>query len=466
MRVTQYVEGASGMNTSNPSVADPATHVDVDAVLDRAQFGLLPKLVLLCAGCITILDGFDIQVMGLTAPSVASEWAVDRSALAPAFAAALLGMALGGFAFGWLGDRYGRRPAMLLSVLVFGVGTMLTAFATNLTTLAVLRLLTGVGLGGALPNATALMAEFSPPRLRSQVIAAAIVGVPIGGIVGAAIGAHIIPSFGWRAMFVIGGLLPLLATVAMYRYLPESPRFLVGQAHRKRELAALLNRFDGSERFHESSHYRVAAPVYAQKAGPNLLWSRQYRRDTVALWLAFVTNLFAVYCFYNWGPVVLTSLGLSVGSAVRALLVFNLFGVIGSLIASRVISHLGSRWIQALLCVVAIGILLQLRATIGTSGAGISTTTVLASMASAGFCILGVQVTLFAVAANVYPTQCRSVGVGWAQGMGRLGGIASAAAGAVLVDSGFFASIAATLAITAVAVLGLKNHIRPVTNKS
>jgi AAHS family 4-hydroxybenzoate transporter-like MFS transporter len=437
-------------------------YVDVDAVLDASRFSGVPLLVLICAGCITVLDGFDIQIMGLTAPSIAGEWAMDRAALAPALAAALLGMALGGFLFGWVGDRYGRRPAVLASVVVFGLGTVATALSTNLPVLIALRLLTGIGLGGALPNATALMAEYSPPRLRSQVIAIAIIGVPMGGIIGAAIAAAAVPAFGWRAMFLVGGVLPLMALAAFYRLLPESPRFLANHPDRKPELAALLNRIGGSSRFSAGDKFRIEGPQHTRSGGPGALWSPALRRDTCALWLAYMSNLFAVYCFYNWGPVVLTSVGLPMASAVRGLLIFNLFGVLGSLATSWLISRLGSRWIQSLLCVVAIVTLLELRILIATREAPAPILAVMASLAVIGFCVVAVQVTLFAVAAHVYPTECRSVGVGWAQSMGRIGGIVSAVAGAVLVDAGFFASIAATLAVTGVALLGLKNHLLPV----
>jgi AAHS family 4-hydroxybenzoate transporter-like MFS transporter len=330
--------------------------------------------------------------------------------------------------------------------------------------LVALRLITGIGLGGALPNATSLMAEFSPPRLRSQVIAAAIIGVPFGGIIGAAIAAEVVPAWGWRAMFVIGGILPLLAWAAFFRVLPESPRFLAGRPARSTELAGLLSRIDASGVYKASDTFRVALPELVQKTGPKALWSKALRLDTAALWLAFVSNLFAVYCFYNWGPVVLASIGLPVATAVRGMLVFNLFGVVGSLAAAWAIARLGSRWVQAVLCVAAIATLLQLRIIVGAQD--IVVLAVMVSLAMVGFCVVALQVTLFAVAAHVYPIRCRSVGVGWAQSMGRLGGIVSAGAGAVLLNAGFFASIAGTLAVTTVAVLAIQNPLRRVTSRT
>src|SRR5688572_29230422 len=174
-------------------VSGKPTVVDVEAVMDGTRFAGLPLLVMVCAAVILVLDGFDIQAIGFAAPAIAADLGLQRSDLVPVLAASLIGMALGGFTLGACGDRWGRRPALILSVLTFGLATLLTATASDVTALAVWRFVTGVGLGGALPNATALMAEFAPPRVRSQAITAAIVGIPIGGMVGATIAAEILP---------------------------------------------------------------------------------------------------------------------------------------------------------------------------------------------------------------------------------------------------------------------------------
>lgn len=438
-----------------------ADRVNVGEVIDSARFRGLPLLVLLSAACITILDGFDIQIMGLASPALAREWGIDRSALVPAFAAALVGMAAGGFALGWYGDRHGRRPALLLSVLCFALGTLATTWAANVPMLIVLRLLTGIGLGGALPNATALMAEFAPPRVRAQAIAAAIIGVPIGGMLGATIAAEIMPTFGWRVMFAIGGVLPLLAWVLIYFTLPESARFLATRPDRASELARVLNRIVKETRFSSSQRFATGGSAPLQHGGVRAILSRELLPDTCALWIAFITNLFAIYCFYNWAPVVLTSIGLDLQTAVRSLFVFNAAGVVGALAASWLIARLGSRWIQAVLGAGALLSMLYIR-TLITPGASPPVDVIVAAVAVAGFCVIGIQVTLFAVAAHVYPTHCRSAGVGWAQGMGRLGGVSSAFAGAILLDQGFFTGIAITSSVTVVAIVALKNHLAPV----
>lgn len=441
-----------------------ASRVDVGAVIDSARVRSIQILVMLCACSVTILDGFDIQVMGLAAPALAQDWNIDRGRLAPALAAALVGMAIGGFLLGSYGDRRGRRPALLISVACFGLGTLATAFATDVQTLAILRFATGVGLGGALPNATALMAEYAPPKIRSQTIAAALIGVPVGGILGAAIAAEILPTLGWRALFVIGGVLPLLAGAVIYFTLPESVRFLARHPERADELRAILNRVVDEQRFNASHSFQVDTHVSTQGHGLRALFSRDLRLDTVALWIAFISSLFAVFCFYNWAPVVFTNVGMDVSTAVRGLLVFNTAGVVGSLVASWLIAKNGSRWVQTLLCVIGAVATFGIYKLVAEQSAGLSIAAMTIALAISGFAILAVQVTLYAVAAHVYPTSCRAAGVGWAQGMGRLGGILSAFGGATLIaadDSHLFLAVTITLAVTVAALLSLKRHLSP-----
>lgn len=262
-------------------------------------------------------------------------------------------------------------------------------------------------------------------------------------MLGAALAAEIIPTFGWQAIFVVGGLLPLLAAVPLYWVLPESPRFLATQPGRASELARILNRVAGDGRFDGSESFVLSVQAPTQQhvaAGAIGIFSPSIRRDTFTLWIIFITNLFAVYCFYNWAPVVLTSIGMDLSTAVRGSLVFNTAGVIGSLSVSWIIARTGSRWPQAILGGVGALAMLyvgHLVSSIGTNAESNSVSlpmvALMSGLAIGGYCILAVQVTSYAVAANVYPTVCRSAGVGWAQGMGRLGGVLSAFLGAAIM---------------------------------
>lgn len=438
--------------------------VNVDAVLDGVRFQGLPLLVTLCSVAILVLDGFDIQIIGFAAPALTQEFGIERKALGPVLAAAILGMALGAFAGGPVGDRFGRRPALLASTTFFGIGTLVAASSPTLAWLTLWRLVTGLGLGAALPNATALIAEFAPPRWRSQAISSVIVGVPVGGMIGAAIASEVVPAYGWRALFVIGAALPLVSAVVMYFILPESARFLTTRRERHGELAALLGRIDRNRSYAADDGYELNAAI-VQSGGVRALFSRELARDTIAAWLVFATNIFAVYAFFNWAPVVLTSFGLDIATAVRAAFVYNLAGVIGSFGNAWVISHFGSRWPLAALAALASASLFYLaQLPVGGPDPIAVLPSLMAGIAVAGFTINAVQVGMYAVAAHIYPTICRSSGVGWALGAGRLGGILSSLVGGLLLAQGggrgFFGGIALVLVVTFAGLLMIRRHIQ------
>jgi AAHS family 4-hydroxybenzoate transporter-like MFS transporter len=446
-----------------------AETVDVDAALDRVRLRGLPLIVLICSAVTLALDGFDIQVIGFVAPALTAEFDVGRGALAPALAASSIGMALGALGVGPIGDRVGRRKALIISALLFGACTLLTSTAPSLRGLAFWRLLTGVGLGGALPNTTALMVEFSPPRWRSQAVAAAVVGVPIGGMIGAAIAAALLPLLGWRAMFALGGALPLIWLVVMYFIMPESPRYLATRRDKTRELTAILNRIEETARYTGSETFVLGSSSSGKGAGGvAALFSRDLALDTLSAWVIFGTNLFAVYAFFNWTPVVLTALGLDLATAVRGAMVFNLACVIGALALSWTISRFGSRRPLTISAMFATGSLLYLawlaHASPASAERHIPVAALLAGVALAGFTIGSVQGGMYVVSAHIYPTECRASGVGWALGVGRLGGIVSSFAGAQLLaskarETGFFVGIAAALVLTSLGLAVLRRHI-------
>lgn len=435
-------------------------------MLDGVRFRGLPLLVMGCAAAILVLDGFDIQIIGFAAPALTGEFGIERQALGPVLAAALLGMALGAFAGGLAGDRWGRRPTLIASTGVIGAATLAAAMAASVDTLMLWRLITGIGLGGTLPNATALMAEYAPRRSRSQAIAATIIGVPLGGMLGAALAAEILPVLGWRLLFVIGAALPLLLAAAMYFLLPESARFLATRADRRGELAALLDRIEPG-RDHSGTQSLVPptpAPPAPESAGLRALFARELVRDTIAAWLVFGTNVFAVYAFFNWIPVVLTSVGLDIATAVRASLVFNLAGVIGAVANAWIIARFGSRWPLAALAALAVTALFYLsRLRLGGDGTAALLPALMAGVAVAGLAVNAVQIGMYAVSAHIYPTRCRSSGIGWALGVGRLGGILSSFGGGVLLaqggSQGFFRGIALVLVFSCASLLAIRNHL-------
>jgi MFS transporter, AAHS family, 4-hydroxybenzoate transporter len=412
----------------------------MDAVLGADRSRRLPLVVCLCTFSVMILDGFDIQVIGFAAPALVAEFGIERGALGPALAAAVIGMSLGAVGIGPFGDRFGRRPALLLSTLLFGTATLLAATAASVTTLAAWRFVTGLGLGGALPSAVALMSEFAPPQRRSQLIVGSLLGIPLGGMACSALAAELIPAFGWRALFIAGGVLPLIAAVLLFLLLPESPRFLAA----------------GRERVQWGPHDRGICAVFT----PELT------RDALIMALAFFTNAFAVYAFFSWVPLVLTSVGFELADAVRSGLVFNLAGIAGSLLNAWLIARLGSRLPLVTVASVAIFALLGLTWAAAPDGvrSAPDATIYFAAIAAAGFGIHALQSGLYIVSAHVFPTECRTSGVGFASGAGRVGGILSSFTGGALLAlgeaAGFFLGVAIVLLFTVACLMLLGRHVR------
>ena len=431
--------------------------VDVDRVLESGKLRGPALVVVLCATSTLILDGFDIQAVGFAAPALVDELHIARAALGPALAASLVGMAAGAASIGALGDRWGRRNTLLLSTALFGIATLLAATAASVGALALWRFLTGIGLGGALTTATALIAEFSPRRFRSQAIGATQVGVPLGGMIGAALAAELIPIYGWRSVFVVGGVLPVLSAAVMYFILPESPRFLARNPRNAPLLARLLAKIDPRARYAPTDIFVQGGEVSTGRSGVRALFTRQLGWDTAIVSLAFLTNMYAVYAFVSWGTLVLTSLGLELATAVKGVLVFNVAGIVGVVMVSSLIARFGSRGPLALFAIVAAASL----AWLAWLAEGLLP--LMGGIAVAGAAICAVMAGMYTLAAHVFPTECRTSGVGWVLGAGRIGGITSALGGGLLLTlsgaNGFFGCIAAVLLFTFASVLAVRRQI-------
>src|SRR5580698_3297908 len=197
-----------------------STEVDVVEFIDAQPVGGFQLKLLLTCAAVLFLDGFDTQAIGYVAPSLAKEWGLTKGALGPVFSAGLFGLMIGALLFGPLADRIGRKKIIIFSTLAFGVGTLITAFVQDVNTLMAIRFLTGLGLGGAMPNTIALTSEFSPHRRRSTMVMIMFCGFSVGAALGGFLAAALIPQFGWRSVFVVGGAAPLVLAPILALRLP------------------------------------------------------------------------------------------------------------------------------------------------------------------------------------------------------------------------------------------------------
>lgn len=408
--------------------------VDVGAVIDDGRWSTYQKIVMGLVASTIVLDGFDNQVLGFAIPAIIKEWGVSRGDFTPIVACGLVGMGLGTAFAGVIGDRIGRRPTLLASVLLFGLATLGIAFVRDLTLLAGLRFLAGFGVGGALPNAAAMTAEFTPARNRAVAVTATIVCVPLGGILGGLLAAELLPTLGWRSLFMVGGIAPLVLLAVLMFLLPESPRFLVRHAKRAGELAKLLGRCG-----HPSSPDARFVDLVEQKAdegrgGVATLFNGFYRRDTIALWIAFFFTQMAVYTVFSWIPTMLSGQGLSLATASTGLTAYNFGGVIGALSGAALISVFGSRKAMLPLALggaVTAGVLIFIPIT--AAGPHLA---LISLLTAHGFFVNAIQTTMYALAAHVYLTNVRTTGSGAALGVGRLGAILSSFVGAAVLSLG------------------------------
>ena len=404
--------------------------VDVVSVVDGSSVGKVIILVVaLCAG-VSFLDGFDILAISYVAPVIGAEWKLPREAFGPIFAAHYIGASLGSVFFGWYADRYGRRMGVIIPTAIFGVFALATVYAFDFKSLFIFRILIGIGLGGALSNAIAMVAEYSPHRMRATLVSLMYAAFPLGGVIGGPISALLIAKYGWHAVFILGGVLPLLLTVVLVLWLNESIRFMVLSRAPAAKIGEILRRIAPSFEPSPADTYVLPQSRGVSTKPTREIFGREFVRATVLLCLAaFVAQLVIVYVV-TWMPLVLASIGMPVTSAILASVAFSVGGIFGAVGLARIIDKDKSyRGLVITFFLSAISI-----AGIGFLAA--NWYGLLAITFVTGLLTVGANIVLSAYSATVYPTAIRSTGVGWVVGWGRVGAIAGALFGTALVAAG------------------------------
>jgi AAHS family 4-hydroxybenzoate transporter-like MFS transporter len=288
--------------------------VNVQTLLNEHPFSGFQWVIFALCFLIVLLDGFDTAAIGYIAPSLIGEWGVSKPALAPVLSAALFGLAAGAIFSGPLADRLGRKTVLVGSVAVFAVACLGSGFSPDIWTLAVLRFVTGLGLGAAMPNAVTLMSEYCPDARRATLTNAMFCGFPLGAAFGGFLAAWMIPHFGWRSVLILGGAAPLLLLVALVVLLPESVRHMVANHYPAERIRKVLARIAGDavqgvQRFVMTE----SKPEAQASSGMGVVLSREYRVGSVMLWIAYFMGLVIFYALMNWMPVLFKEAGLDAG---------------------------------------------------------------------------------------------------------------------------------------------------------
>jgi len=360
-----------------------------------------------------VADSYDVAALSFAVPELIRNWKVDKLAVGGLFSAGLFGLLIGSIVFGYLGDRWGRKKAIVAGSILFAVVTYATGSATTLNELWITRFVACVGLGGAVPNAVALTNEFAPKHLRVTAIAIIFAGYAIGGTFGGIISAQLVPSYGWPIIFQLGGAVSLLLTVGLMFLLPESPGYLAAKAAGRDRPASPELSIPGSSG-------GMGSP-FAQ------LFAERRLIMTPLLWVVYVANSITLFALVSWLPVLIEAAGLPRSAAALALSCFFLGGAAGGLVVAYFIDRSGMRALvgSALLACPVVGSLGVLDS---------SQTLLLVAATAAGFFTIGVQNSLHGIAGSIYPTPIRANGLGWALGIGKIGSIAGPFIGGILLS--------------------------------
>ena len=425
-----------------------------DQRLSRYQW----RVVILCF-LIVFLDGLDTAAMGFIAPALSQEWGIDRASLGPVMSAALIGMVFGALGSGPLADRFGRKGVLVVAVLVFGGFSLASAYASNVDQLLVLRFLTGLGLGAGMPNATTLLSEYTPERLKSLLVTSMFCGFNLGMAGGGFMSAKLIPAYGWHSLLVIGGVLPLLLALVLLAWLPESARFLVVRNRSVDRIRKTLAPIAPTLVAQASSFSVPEQKAVATRNVFAVIFSATYGLGTLLLWLTYFMGLVIVYLLTSWLPTLMRDSGASMEQAAFIGALFQFGGVFSAVVVGWAMDRFNPHKVIGLFYLLA-GVFAY------AVGQSLGNITLLATLVLiAGMCVNGAQSAMPSLAARFYPTQGRATGVSWMLGIGRFGAILGAWSGATLLGLGWSFEqvltallVPAALATVGVVVKGLVSH--------
>ncbi|WP_159811744.1 MFS transporter [Pseudomonas sp. 18058] len=392
------------------------SQIDVTQVVANSRLGPYQIMVLLMCFACMMIDGFDIQSMAYVAPEIISQWGIAKASLGPVFGISLVGMLLGSLIFGSVADAIGRRPVLIGAHIVLALTMFATSYAESITSLMIMRLLSGLAMGAIVPNAIAMSTEYTPNHNKVTLLMLVSSGMVCGGIIGGVIAAWLIPLFGWHSVFYAGAIAPLILAIIMLALMPESMQWLTVRGKSASRVARTLSRINPDLIINDASAITTTAPKKSGLSVKGLLGG-EHGRGTILLWLMNFMNMLCVYFLASWIPVLMSDAGHSASQSVLAGAALWLGG-------------LGGTWLLGW-CVDRRGYVAVLMPTFILAGAAIvffsryyiAIHWAYLFIAAAGFGVMGGQAILNAMASTYYPTALRSTGLGWALGFGRLGGI-------------------------------------------
>jgi AAHS family 4-hydroxybenzoate transporter-like MFS transporter len=390
--------------------AQSAAGIEIGQLIDKGPVRAIQVRIIALCGAVMLLDGYDIQTMALAVPALIGEWGLKPASFGLALSASLIGLMLGAVVIAPFGDRLGRRPLLIGGMVLVGLASIGTAFSLSPQQLTLWRLLTGLGLGAGIPNATTLTSDYVPSRRRAALVTLMFCNISVGAFAAGFLAPVIVEHWSWRALFAIGGILPLLVSILLALTVPESVRFLLARRPGDPRIRKAVTQIAPRVAVATVRADAVETPRQSLPA----LFTPNYRARTGLLWGAFSINLFVLYALISWVPTLLRGAGWPAADAARGVGMINAGGVFAGLLLALLVDRNKARpaLLGAYICVAVSLVLFSLI----PSGSIWWLLLLLVGGGSAG-----AQMTLNAVTAATYPAEIRAAGVGWATGIGRMG---------------------------------------------
>jgi MFS transporter, AAHS family, 4-hydroxybenzoate transporter len=399
-------------------------------LVDLAPLGSVQIIVFIMMLIAGIFQGYGNLALAYTATDFSNELGMTPAALAAAFSAGLFGVMVGALLFGQLADRIGRRPAFVAAVSILGVFTLVTPLAHSIVTLSIFRFLSGLGIGGIPAIIPSFISEFVPKRVRSSFVAWALSAIPLGGVLGAALAAALIPHWGWKSVYLIGGVLTLLQATVAFFTLPESPLFSLSHSKNEAEAVNVLRLITGAQtpieiaRAENTATKQTTSAVHGLFGGGRLLM-------TLLFWLITAVLLMGFYFMVNWTPTLLLRAGFSAKIADLGSALLNIGGAVLGLGIGWFSDHWGGRRVMSAIFIAG-GLSMALAGVASGSSAVLMVTIVVA-----GTAWIAGQAAMVMLVARSYPDEIRTTGVGWTLTAGHAGAVISPAIVAIPLGHGW-----------------------------
>ncbi|HYA41928.1 MAG TPA: MFS transporter [Syntrophobacteraceae bacterium] len=432
--------------------------MSVREVFDSSPFTPYQVWICFLCFCVTLMDGFDLTMMGVTMPKIGEYLKVTPAELGLAVSAGMVGPLVGALLLGMIADRWGRRRMLFVSALIFGVFTLLITQIANVRQLALLRFLAGIGLGGAIPNALAFGCEYAPSRMRATLTTMMWAGMAFGSAINGLVGAWLLPIYGWRSLFIVGGFVPMLICLMVAILLPESLEFLVKQGTDKSGVRKIVSRINAALARDEEVQVYTSEQKLAGVPVKHLFMERR-AATTFFLWAAFFWSFYLIWIILAWAPTLLKQSGANVQQYSMAFFFINFGSALAVITIGRLMDKLNLFWV-----VIGAQALAYLSFVVFGSSAGTSFAIVSVVCVVCGFFIFGANAGVVALGTVSYPVDIRATGLGWAYAIGKVGTMVAPVVGGYCITMKWGVSAICSVnglgaVIVMAAVFGLYRHI-------